>query len=247
MREHLLRYRGRALHVIDPYKVAVPEACAKVTMLADSGAVAVLVGSTQYRDFNRSIPTYVTTLRGVAGIPVILHFPPRRAIGVPLTDAADAVISPTIPDSVYPYFHDACHRDTLRHHELQFGGGRPEILRSTAFAFGPDPETFAAVGAQSASERPSVIREAAEACSDADIVYLFSRHGAVACSLCAQYRQLIRRDQLLFVSGGVHTHSRIDELLACGADYVVFGTALETRAWREELLRLMERDVARVS
>jgi heptaprenylglyceryl phosphate synthase len=234
----LLRERRRGpLHVIDPYKVPVYEAAEKARAVAALGFPILLVGSTDYADFGQHMPPYLHALKRATDLRIVLHFPPRKGEGVPICEGADAVLRPCVLNSADDYFAGAGGRDGDAGAFGADEGPYPEVLSSAAFVIGPDSKSYQAVRALPLEESPlemgryaSVIRA-----NGFDIVYLYSRHARVSPAACRFFRENINPEQLLFVSGGVRSRAQVELYLTAGADYVVFGTALETGDWREVL------------
>jgi heptaprenylglyceryl phosphate synthase len=224
--------RGGPLHVIDPYKVPAAEAAEKARAVAALGFPVLLVGSTDYVDFERHMPPYLDVLRRAADLKLVLHFPPRKGVGVPVCEGASAVLRPCVLNSADEYFAGAAVA------RLPAGAGSPpEVLNSAGFIIGPDTKTFQAVGALPLAETPPEMGRYTEAIRALgfDLVYLYSRHSRVTPAAVRFFRDNINPEQLLFVSGGVRARAQVDAYLEAGADYVVFGTALESGDWRAVL------------
>jgi heptaprenylglyceryl phosphate synthase len=237
--QRLRAARPGRLHVIDPYKVPLAEAVEKAARLQDLGFPLLLVGSTDYHDFDRHVPAYVAALKEGVDLPVVLHFPPRRGIGFPVALEADAVLFTAVLNSAATYYVWKSYLDTLntlnvrgvrpdRHPEWIFTGGmtfRADPVSDRAVAARPVRETIPAL-----DELATVVRAMAY-----DVVYLYSRCERVTLEVCRHFRAKAAPGQLLIASGGVRTRQEVEAYHAAGADYVVFGGALETPEWRDVL------------
>ncbi|GGK06725.1 hypothetical protein GCM10010123_40620 [Pilimelia anulata] len=226
------------LHVVDPYKVPVAEAAAKAAALARLGHPALLVGSTDNPAFDAHVAPYVAELRRHTDRYLVLHFPPVRGRGAPVCPGADAVLLHVVLDSADPYPGAAA--DTAR--AVAELPGPPVVLRSASFAFGPDPKTAAAAGANPSAEDPAALAPYLDAVAggDFDLAYLLSRHGRVSRAVCRLFRARLGSRRLLFVGGGVRTAGRVRAYADSGADWVVAGTALERPDWRRGLADLAD-------
>jgi heptaprenylglyceryl phosphate synthase len=229
----LLRSRPGALHVLDPFKIHVEEAILKARTLERFGVAALLIGSTDCVCFEEYVAPYVAHLKSSTRLSLILHFPPKRGIGYRICDKADGVILHNVLNSTDDYYAGRCTVETFDRWVVSSAEG-PEALVSASFTFGPDAETSYAVGAIPTKETSRELARYAESVAKGafDLAYLYSRHASVPLIACQEFRQRAKPRQLLFVSGGVRTRAQVDAYLKAGADFVVFGTALETKAWR---------------
>lgn len=240
----LLRSRRGTLHVIDPFKVPLAEAAEKVHVLGALGFAAVLVGSTDCAGFAAHVPPYVDALRRLSPLPIVLHFPPLE--GLPFAACgADAIILHALPCALDAHFAGDSVRDARDH--LSAARSPMRVLRSASFTFGPDPKSHAAVTASPAPGSVALLEPyATTAASDAfDLTYLYSRHDRVPVEACRLFRALLRPGQLLFVSGGVTSAEQVATYLDAGADFVVFGSALERPDWTPHAAALAVRRGAR--
>lgn len=242
LREH----RGKAVHVIDPYKVPVADAVEKARAVASLGSPILLVGSTDYTAFDDQMALYLAELQQASDLKLLLHFPPRKGHGAPISEFADGILGHCVLNSVDEYFVHQSLVETQHRLNNSQADRVPELLPVAAFTVGPDAKTFKAVGSQSITDSPTelscytrLIKE-----REFDIVYIYSRHGQVSLEVCEFFRANIYPEQILFVSGGVRSQEQVSRYLEAGADYVVFGTALETEDWKSTLTRFTNEALA---
>ena len=248
--ERLRAQRRGLLHVIDPFKIAAQEAADKAVTLEQCGFSALLVGSTNCDEFEQTVPGYLETLRRVTKLPLILHFPPAKGVGFRLCRRAHGAFIHAVPCASDEYFRYQASQETLRQHDMS-GSDKIELLRSAAFVFGDDLKTAAAVSVCATRDSDDALIEHAAAvrCGPFDLAYLYSRHAGVPILACQTFREHLRFDQMLFVGGGVRSAAKARAYLDAGADYVVFGSALERSDWRAALRQLAPhiRDRARLT
>lgn len=243
--EHLRSASGTCLHVIDPYKTRLGEAIEKARALEDLGFPLLILGSTDYCDFEQHVPRFVEALKDAVAIPVVLHFPPRPGRGFPVADEADAVLFTAVLNSSRTYFVWRSYLETLtalaRRHPAPLR--LPEFLFTAGMTFRPDPVSGAAVGAVPSDETPAALETYASVITTVgfDLVYLYSRHEHVPVELCESLRRRVGPDPLMVASGGVRSRDQIDAYLRAGVSFVAFGGALETPDWRTVLRQLAGR------
>jgi heptaprenylglyceryl phosphate synthase len=235
----LRRHAPGTIHVIDPYKVPVEEAVEKAAALTRLDHRVLLIGSTDNPAFDALVPGYVARLRRTTDLNIVLHFPPVPGRGAPICAGADAVLVHTVPNSTDAYFAGQVLADTERALG-ELDGDRPEVIRSASFAFGIDPKTRQAVASQPTAEHGDALERYLHAVRTGgfDAAYLLSRHGQVSLEVCRLFRERLAAHQLLFVGGGVGSRAQVQRYLDGGADYVVFGSALEVAGWRGALHEL---------
>jgi heptaprenylglyceryl phosphate synthase len=241
--ERLRAARPGRLHVVDPYKIPVAEAVEKARAVAALEFPVLLVGSTDYESFDAHVPGYVAAIKEAVEIPVVLHFPPRPGAGFPVAPNADAVLFTAVLNSGSEYYVWKSYLDTLN--TLNRRGIAPEAAPEFVFAggmtFGADAVSRAAVDARAVEETRPALAEMATVLRTMryDLAYLYSRSERVPDDVCRYLRESSAPGQLLFVSGGVRSRQEVEAYHAAGADYVVFGGALERPDWREVLDRLV--------
>jgi phosphoglycerol geranylgeranyltransferase len=233
----LQQYRGTSVHGIDPYKVPVAEAVEKVKALSELGFPVVLINGTDYVAFEEHVGPYLAALRKAGEIKIVLQFPPTKGKGAPFCAGADGIILNVSLHSSDPYFMGEAIGETEAELESTSITPRPELCLSASLTFGPDEKSFRAGGALPVSESFSMLRGFANRMREGEfeMVELFSRNARVAPEICRFFRGNLRPDQLLFVSGNVRSWTDAHRYLEAGADYVVFGTVLETPHWRRAL------------
>jgi geranylgeranylglyceryl phosphate synthase family protein len=231
--------RGSLLHIVDPYKVHIDEAVDKAKRLEKMGFPAILVGGTDYDQFNNIMTPYISHLRSVTRLPLILHFPPRDNTGVPFVTGVDAMIWPAVLNSRNPHYVWKGLLQTSRDFgRLEADGSTPpEPIFSAALTFGDDRKSEQYMGTIAVPRHTADIEKycAIATMLGVDIVYLYSRHEAVSSEVCKIVRRQMSPDTLIFVGGGIRCRADAESYLCSGADYTVFGGALETSDWELRL------------
>lgn len=239
----LHRHRGRALHIIDPFKVTLATAVEKARAVREADFPLIVLGSTDYEQFDEHMPGYVEAVREASGLPVVLHFPPAAGAGIPMTANAEAVFLPAILNSSDVHFVWKSLLETFaRRGERAANRIRnPEAIFSAAFTFGSDEKSSRHMGTQPTNTDPLSIEVLGSVVRllGFDMVYLYSRVEGVPRELCRRVREQLHPEQLLFVGGGVRSRRQVEEFLDAGVDFVIFGGALEGEDWREALPALL--------
>lgn len=238
--ELLRRKKPGCLHVIDPFKVAIEIAVRRAHALQERDYPAIVLGSTDYSDFEQRMPQYIGAIKAAVDLPVLLHFPPRRPQGIPFASNADAIIWPALLGSEDDYFVWKSFLETLTYGSRRgiASESLPECILSAALTFGADDVSYRAMAVQPID--PSSIATYLEVVNllRLDMVYLYSRYEHVPTETCKYISRAIGADQLLIVSGGVRSREQIDAYHRAGADYVAFAGALECNDWQERLPQL---------
>lgn len=243
IRRLLLERRPGVLHVLDPFKVTLADALEKVRVIADLDFPVLILGSTDYERFEAQMTPYIDALKDAVGIPVVLHFPPRPGHGLPFTRNADAIFCPALLNSARPYMVWQSFLDTLNafHARGIAPAETPELIFSAALTFGADRRSYEAMQTHPMPEDGEglwlfleIVRR-----MGLDQSYLYSRHQQVPPEICALFREHTPSDHLVFVSGGMRSREQVERYIDAGADYVVFGSALEHPGWRESLKRIV--------
>jgi heptaprenylglyceryl phosphate synthase len=238
----LRQKRPGCLHVIDPFKVGVDAAARKARALEERDYPAIILGSTDYIDFERHITAYIDDIKAAVQLPIILHFPPRRPAGIPFAPNADAIIWPALLGSEDEYFVWGSFFETLTY---AAGRGtatapRPERIVSAALTFGSDEISYRTMAVQPIDPTPRGMAKYMNVIDvmGFDMVYLYSRHQHVPPETCELVKRGIGSDRLLIVSGNVWKRDQIDAYHRAGADYVAFAGALEDDDWPDRLPQL---------
>src|SRR5881396_2834835 len=155
----LRRKRPGCLHVIDPFKVSVSLAVEKAVALEQRGYPAIVLGSTDYVAFERYMPPYVDAIKRHVHLPVVLHFPPQRPVGIPFSFNADAVIWPALLGSEDDYFVWKSFLETLNqvNHRGVPPDELPECILSAALTFGADDVSYRTMALQPIDPEPGSI------------------------------------------------------------------------------------------
>lgn len=242
VRRLLAQHRGRALHIIDPFKIPVDLAVEKSRAMAALGYPFVILGSTDYENFDDHMPGYVDQVKSGSGLPVILHFPPREGHGLPLTTNADGVFCPALLASKRSYMVWQSFLETLN--TLNSCGidplQAPEMVFSASLTFGQDEKSKAAMDLVPIDASPEVLAFYVEVIRrmGLDQTYLYSRHEGVPPEVCAFFREHLPREHLIFVGGGVRSREHVQRYIGAGADYVVFGGVLEVPDWKRSFVEI---------
>ena len=240
--ELLRQKRPGCLHVIDPFKVAIEVAVRKAHALEEREYPAIVLGSTDYVDFERHITPYIDAIKAAVQLPVLLHFPPRRPAGLPFAPNADAIIWPALLGSEDDYFVWKSFFETLTHGSRRNARleSLPECILSAALTFGADDISYRAMAVHPIDPQPSSMARYMEVVNmlRLDMVYLYSRNDHVPPGTCEYVKRAIGSDRLLIVSGKVRSREQIDSYHSAGADYVAFAGALERDDWHERLPQL---------
>jgi heptaprenylglyceryl phosphate synthase len=250
IRTLLINHRGRAIHIIDPFKIPLEQAVEKARVVAALGYPFLILGSTDYEDFEQRMPAYVDAVKEASGLPVILHFPPRQGIGLPLTANADGVFCPALLGSGSAYMVWQSFLETLN--TLNHRGIRPEcapeMVFSASLTFGADEKSYSAMDVIPTDPSPDGMKFHIDMIIrlGLDQTYLYSRHLGVAHEVCAYFRRHLPDTHLLFVGGCVRSKHQVQAYLDAGVDYVVYGGALEIADWRSSL-GLIEEGLATAS
>lgn len=238
---YLRAHRGRAVHIIDPFKVPVEEAVEKAVAVAEHGAPWLILASTDCPDFTARMATYVPAVAAAVRVPVVLHFPPSPGTGFPVVPGADGYLFPALLRSSSPYYVWQSHLESMATWGAQLPPGDwPQVVLTAAVTFGEDTRTGDLLGTVPVDPRTGV-----DALADDvrrlgfDLVYLYSRHGHVPASTVRALRDRLPAEHMLFVSGNVRDADRVSELLAAGADWVGFAGALESTDWRDRAASLL--------
>jgi heptaprenylglyceryl phosphate synthase len=240
-RHVLTRLRDRRsgpVHIIDPFKVPPSEAVEKARALDDLGFPFVILASTDYESFETRMPPYVARIKAATSLPVLLHFPPRKGTGFPLTPGADAVILPALLGSQDDYFVWKSFLETLLTMPGRLDREQwPELLLTVALTFGEDRRTGDLLGTVPVGTRTDRLDRHIDVAVSFGfhMVYLYSRHSLVPPDVVRHFRDRLHPDQILFVSGNVRSRDRVTAYLDAGADYVGFAGALEDDDWRTTL------------
>ncbi|MGI5484248.1 geranylgeranylglyceryl/heptaprenylglyceryl phosphate synthase [Streptomyces lavendofoliae] len=230
--------RPGPVHIIDPFKVPPAEAVEKAVALDELGFPFVILASTDYESFETRMEPYVARIKAATSLPVLLHFPPRKGVGFPLAAGADAVILPALLGSQDDYFVWKSLLETL----LTMPGRMdreqwPELLLTVALTFGEDRRTGDLLGTVPVGTGTAQLDRHIDVALSFGfhMVYLYSRHAHVPPGVVRHFRNRLRPDQILFVSGNVRSRDRVTAYLDAGADYVGFAGALEHDDWRTTL------------
>lgn len=236
----LRRKRPGCLHVIDPFKVASDVAVRRAQALEERGYPAIVLGSTDYVDFEQRMPPYIAAIKAAVDLPVLLHFPPRHPAGMPFAANADAIIWPALLGSEDDYFVWKSFFETLEYRSRRglISKSFPEYILSAALTFGADEVSYQAMAVHPID--PRTIEKYLEVVNllRLDMVYLYSRHEQVPPQTCRYVRSAMPPDAVLIVSGGIRSRNQIDTYHDAGADYVAFAGALEGDDWQERLPQL---------
>lgn len=238
----LRRKKPGCLHVIDPFKVPLEVAVRRARALEDRGYPAVVLGSTDYVEFEQRMPPYISAIKAAVQLPVLLHFPPRHPAGIPFAHNADAIIWPALLGSEDDYFVWKSFLETVTYVSRRNGAldALPECILSAALTFGADDVSYRAMALQPIDSAPRSIATYADIVNllRLDMVYLYSRYERVPPETCADIRRAIGSERVLIVSGGIRSREQIDTYHRAGADYVAFAGALECDDWQERLPHL---------
>ena len=244
----LARLRGHRpslIHVVDPFKVPREEAVEKAKAVQQYGFPALILASTDWRDFEAVIGPYVAAVRQAApGLSILLHFPPRPGSGMPMVAGADATLYPFLLGSVEPYFAWQSYVETAEQ-LAAMGDARqrrpPELIHLAALTFGQDLRSHDVMALEPVVPLDSTVDLHLEMIRVLGLhgAYLFSRHEAVPEAVSRRFRNRMPADKILFVSGGIRTPEQANRFLDAGADFVVFCGALERDDWRQVLENLV--------
>lgn len=236
----LRRKKPGCLHVIDPFKVAIDVAVRRAHAVEERGYPAIVLGSTDYFDFEQLVPPYIGAIKAEVDLPVLLHFPPRHPAGIPFAPNADAIIWPALLGSEDGYFVWKSFLETLTHGSRRgiASESLPECILSAALTFGADDVSYRAMAVQPID--PSSIARYLEVVNllRLDMVYLYSRYEHVPPETCRYISRAMGPERVLIVSGGVRSREQIDAYHRAGADYVAFAGALECDDWQKRLPQL---------
>jgi heptaprenylglyceryl phosphate synthase len=244
VRALLMKHRGRAIHIIDPFKIPLEQAVEKARLVAALGYPFLILGSTDYEDFDQTMPAYVDAVKAASGLPVILHFPPREGVGLPLTSNSDGVFCPALLGSgsaymVWQSFLETL--NTLNHRGIQ-PENAPEMVFSASLTFGLDEKSYSAMDVTPIDPSADGLKPYVDMIHrmGLDQTYLYSRHVGVAYEVCAYFRRHLPVTHVLFVGGCVRSRQQVEAYLEAGADYVVYGGALEVANWKSSLALIDE-------
>lgn len=240
--EKLLNNRKSPLHVIDPYKISEIDAAEKAKVITQIGFPVILIASTDNNDFHNIIPRYLNYIKQATDLDIITHFPPERGKGFPLCNNTDAVLTSLILNSEDRYFREQSQAETIKimNHSTDFK--QIELLNSAAITFGNDYKSYRYVKAANVNFNSISLEKYAKMLKsqNPDIVYLFSRHRPISIDVCRYFRKNLFSRQLLFISGCIKTRDQINSYLQAGADFVVFGGALESNHWHKALNEIIK-------
>jgi heptaprenylglyceryl phosphate synthase len=239
---HLREHRPGPVHIIDPFKIPLAEAVDKAAELARLGFAAIILASTDYESFESRMAPYVEAVKKASGLPVILHFPPRKGTGFPAVPGADAMLYPALLGSGDDYFVWKSFLETLTTLPGRIPQEDwPEPLLTVALTFGEDRRTgdlLGTVPVATASTAELDRHLTVAATFGFHMVYLYSRHSHVPADVVRYFRKGLAPEQILFVSGNVRTRRQITEYIDAGADFVGFAGALEHPEWRSTLAEM---------
>ena len=234
------------LHVIDPFKVELCDAVEKAVELQKNHFPALILASTDYKNFNAHMPNYIKTIKSSVNIPIILHFPPRYGCGYPLTVNTDALIYPFLLNSEKPYF---VWKSLLETQEILLKKSTtkkyfPEFIYSAALTFGKDDVSYNVMQINPIHQKTKSLEKILHAIKilGLDMVYLFSRYERIELETINYFAMNLPDDKIIIASGGIKERWQIEEYLNAGADYVVFCGALECENWRPVLKKLTKKD-----
>lgn len=241
MLDYLRSHRGNLLHVLDPFKVPIEQATDKARALSDLEFPALILASTDWENFEDTLNRYIERIRRASeSLPILLHFPPRVGVGMPLVGAADGLLYPFLLESDDPYFVWRSYVDTkerLAQTASAWSLKPPEFIELAALTFGDDARSKSVMGidpVETTAQHLGTLSWAIKTLG-LDGAYLYSRYAKVPNETCAYFRNRLGPDQLLFASGGVRSAERARELFTAGADFVIFSGALECDNWRPVL------------
>ncbi|WP_186827147.1 geranylgeranylglyceryl/heptaprenylglyceryl phosphate synthase [Shimia ponticola] len=229
--------------MIDPFKMPISEIVEKAKFVESMGSPFILLGSTDYVDFDNVMLDVVSEVKANVSLPVATHFPSGKNGGLPYVDGVDFVIAPAIFNSDSPQFLWKCLLETYRDLGVRSSENRsvPVPILSAAATFGIDEKSARYLNVQGLHQNETDAGRLAEFANrfGFQIVYLFSRHGAVEPSMVRSIRAKLADDIMIFVGGGVRVPQDIDDYVSAGADFVVFGTAGEVDDWRNVFSSLL--------
>jgi len=197
------RASGRCIHIIDPFKVSAEDAVQKASVMEALGAPFVLLGSTDYVDFESVMTTVVARIREKVSIPVVSHFPPLRSGGLPFVEGIDFVIMPAILTSENPQFMWKSLLETYRDFGAAEAQGQkvPQPILSAAFTFGDDHKSKQFMDTRGLTQTKSTAKKLTHYVNRLGFhfVYLYSRHLEIELDMVHVVRQNLNRDVMLFV------------------------------------------------
>jgi heptaprenylglyceryl phosphate synthase len=239
----LNNFKPHAIAGIDPFNTGVGDAIEKIKYLKSLASPLVILSGTDYHSFEQFIPNYINEIKSQVDIKILTHFPQKKGFGFPLAYNADAIILPCLLTSKDEYYYKTSFiefEEKIRTGELK-KEALPEIIYGAGLTFFDDPKSEKHFASAPADASEQGILQYCETIKNSriEIVYLFSRHGRVSATISQLFRKNIRRDQLLFVSGGIKTKEDINICTQNGADFVVFVGALEKPDWKETLNKLI--------
>ena len=232
--------RGRAVGIIDPFKIDTQTVVDKAKFAQDNGEPWVILASTDKPNHKMVIDSALRHIKRETRLPIILHFSATPGEGFPIASEADGVIWPALLGSSSPYHVWHSYLDTAYTIGCQSNKNAryPDPILTAALTVGTDNRTGRLLGTVPLIETNSEIDYYARIIStmNFDMLYLYSRNEFVSPETCRRFRELLPDDCLIFVSGNMDCSEKVVTYLSAGADYVGFSSAWECAEWKYRAL-----------